>query len=105
MPKIVFKIYVAGFCKRNDDTIATYKEACTEAFGNQRYEVTVIDILEEPSLAEKKKILATPTIIRETPEPEKRIIGELRDIEKAKKAITFLTEDFKQQTNGKKQKP
>jgi circadian clock protein KaiB len=101
MRKIILKIYIAGFCKRNADTITTCREACEETLEQYPYELTVIDILEQPSIAEKKKILATPTIIRESPSPEKRIIGELRDIEKAKKAILFLIEDFKPEINGK----
>lgn len=101
MGKIIFKIYIAGLCKRNSDTITTFRQACTETLAGQAFDVMVIDIIEHPSAAEKKKILATPTIIRETPAPEKRIIGELREAEKAKKAIIFLTEDFKPQRHGK----
>ena len=42
----------------------------------------IIDVLERPQLAEEDKILATPTLIRESPTPPRRIIGDLSDPEK-----------------------
>lgn len=43
------------------------------------YEITVIDVLRQPALAEKEKILATPTLIKLSPLPSKRIIGDFSD--------------------------
>jgi circadian clock protein KaiB len=43
------------------------------------YEVEVIDVLEHPTLAEKEKILATPTLVKRLPEPVRKIIGDLSD--------------------------
>jgi circadian clock protein KaiB len=42
----------------------------------------VIDVLEQPELAEADKILATPTLIRILPPPLRRIIGDLSDTQK-----------------------
>jgi circadian clock protein KaiB len=50
-------------------------------------EAVVIDILREPSLANKARILATPTLICEHPTRAKRVIGDLGDIEKV---VEFL---------------
>jgi circadian clock protein KaiB len=46
-----------------------------------RYEMSVIDVLERPQLAEDEKILATPTVVKELPTPMRRIIGDLSDVE------------------------
>lgn len=46
------------------------------------YELEVIDILKHPQLAEEEKILATPALIKELPEPVRRIVGDLADREK-----------------------
>ena len=56
-----------------------------------------MDILEHPSEADRKKILATPTIIRERPFPEKRIIGDFRENSKSVQALDFLIEDLNNQ--------
>lgn len=42
----------------------------------------IIDVLEQPQLAEDEKILATPTLIKRLPPPLRRVIGDLSDKEK-----------------------
>lgn len=46
---------------------------------DQACEVEVIDVLEFPERAEEDRILATPTLIRESPLPRRRITGDLSD--------------------------
>ena len=46
------------------------------------YQIEVIDVLENPRLAEDQKILATPTLVKHLPEPVRKIIGDLSDREK-----------------------
>lgn len=47
-----------------------------------RYELQIIDVLENPQLAEDEKILATPTLIKQLPPPLRRVIGDLSDTDK-----------------------
>jgi len=42
-------------------------------------EITVVDVLEHPELAEREKILATPTLVKVAPPPLRRLIGDLSD--------------------------
>jgi len=44
-----------------------------------RYELEVVDVIAHPARAEKERILATPTIVRQLPPPARRIIGEIAD--------------------------
>ncbi|MGZ8995032.1 MAG: circadian clock KaiB family protein, partial [Rhodospirillales bacterium] len=39
------------------------------------YELSVIDVLERPQLAENEKILATPTLVKELPPPLRRVVA------------------------------
>jgi circadian clock protein KaiB len=94
MSKIIFKIYVAGLNVRNQELITTFSSVCSEKLKPPQYQVDVIDILKTPFEAEIKKVLATPTIIRERPYPEKRIIGDFRENTKAELALNFLTDDI-----------
>ena len=43
------------------------------------YEITIVDVLEQPAIAEEDKIMATPTLIKLTPYPSRRIVGDLSD--------------------------
>jgi circadian clock protein KaiB len=48
-----------------------------------RYKIEVIDLVKRPELAKAHQILAIPTLVRELPEPIKRVIGDLSDESKA----------------------
>ena len=41
----------------------------------------ILDVGEHPELAAVDRILATPTLVRESPEPLMRIIGDVSDLE------------------------
>ena len=57
------------------------KQICEEHLQG-RYEIEVIDLLENPQLAKGDQILALPTLVRRLPEPIKKIIGDLSNKER-----------------------
>jgi len=72
----MLRLYVTGETPRSKRAIENLKAICeTELKGE--YQLAVIDVLEQPQLAEDEKILATPTLIKEIPPPARRIIGDL----------------------------
>ena len=81
MVKINLKLYVTGKTSRSEYAIANLREICEKDLKGQ-YELTIIDVLEQPQLAEDDRILATPTLIKELPKPIRRIIGDLSETEK-----------------------
>lgn len=93
MSKLFFKIYIAGASARNQDCIASFRKACATTLPDGLYRIDVIDISSHPAEAEANKILATPTITREKPAPQRRTIGDFIENSKAVMALNFLTED------------
>ena len=89
MLKLRLKLYVTGAAQRSERAIANIRKICEAELGGE-FELNVIDVLEHPQLAEADKILATPTLIREFPRPNKRIVGDLSDTERV-----FLGLDLK----------
>ncbi len=81
--KFILKLYVTGNTTRAKRAIANLKNIC-ETYLVDNYEIYITDILEKPQVAEKEKILATPTLIKEYPPPLRRIIGDLSNEEKVK---------------------
>lgn len=77
----VLKLYVTGKTPRSERAIENLRRICVHEL-DERYEMVVIDILENPESAEEEKILATPTLIKALPPPLRRIIGDLTDKEK-----------------------
>ena len=77
--KYLLKLYVTGDTPRSDRAISNLKELCEENFPNN-YKIIIINVLKQPDIAEKEKIIVTPTLIKESPLPQVRIIGDLSDI-------------------------
>ena len=47
-----------------------------------RYVIEVIDLSKEPQLAQNDQIVALPTLVRKLPQPIKRLIGDLSNVER-----------------------
>lgn len=76
----VLRLYVAGNTARSEQAIADLKRMCEQELGGV-YRVEVTDVLEDPAAAEREKVLATPTVIKELPLPVRRVIGDLSQSE------------------------
>jgi circadian clock protein KaiB len=79
--KYVLKLYVVGSNAASEIALRNLKEIIARETESV-FELKVIDVIENPNLAEDDKILAIPTLIRKLPEPLKKIIGDLSDKEK-----------------------
>ena len=79
--KYVLRLYVTGITPRSTKAIANVKEICEE-YLKGRYELEVIDIYQQPKLAQGEQIIAAPTLIKKLPLPLRRLIGDMSDTEK-----------------------
>ena len=70
------RLYVAGQTPKSITALINLKKLC-EAHLAGRYQIEVIDLLENPKLAAGDQILAIPTLVRKLPAPVKKIIGDL----------------------------
>lgn len=75
--KIILHLYVAGRTPRAERAIATLRRICERELADYECDLEIVDVLAEPQQAEARKILATPTLIKEQPAPPRRIIGDL----------------------------
>jgi circadian clock protein KaiB len=75
------RLYVAGQTTKSLAAMANLKRVCEEHLAG-RYDIEVIDLLQNPRLAAGDQILAIPTLVRHLPAPLKRIIGDLSNTEK-----------------------
>ena len=77
----VLRLYVAGLNRISLRAIENLKKICEENLEG-RYELEVIDIYQQPVLAQGEQIIATPTLIKQLPLPLRRFIGDLSQTEK-----------------------
>ena len=72
------RLYTAGQTPKSLAAIRNLKKVCEEHLPG-RYEIEVIDLLQNPRLAKEHQIVAIPTLVRKLPDPLRRIIGDLSD--------------------------
>ena len=76
----VLRLYVAGQTPKSILAFKNLTQICEDHLQG-RYEIEMIDLLENPQLARGDQILAVPTLVRRLPEPIKKIIGDLSNTE------------------------
>jgi circadian clock protein KaiB len=75
------RLYVAGQTPKSVLAFKNLQQIC-EAHLLGRYEIEIIDLMENPQLARGDQILAVPTLVRRLPQPIKKIIGDLSNTER-----------------------
>jgi circadian clock protein KaiB len=81
MNRILLRLFVTGSSQRSSRAIEAVQSLCRNHLGNA-IEVEIIDVLEDPQKAEDDKILATPTLIRQSPGPRRRLVGDLSETDR-----------------------
>ncbi|HET9386127.1 MAG TPA: circadian clock KaiB family protein [Gemmatimonadales bacterium] len=76
------RLYVAGKTPKSLAAIANLQRLCDEHLAG-KYTIEVVDLIAHPHLAKGDEILAIPTLVRKLPEPIRRVIGDLSNIERA----------------------
>jgi len=72
---------VAGQTPKSLRAFSNLKVFCEEHLKG-RYQIEVIDLLEDPTMARGDQIVAVPTLVRELPQPVRKIIGDLSDTDR-----------------------
>lgn len=75
------RLYVAGQTTNSLRAFVNLKRICEEHLAG-RYQIEVIDLLENPPLAAGDEIVAVPTLVRRLPVPVRRIIGDLSNTDR-----------------------
>ncbi len=79
--KWILRLYVAGKTAKSVTAFANLKRICETHLKGQ-YQIEIVDLIENPSLAKEDQIVAIPTLVRRLPPPLKKIIGSLADEER-----------------------
>ncbi len=79
--RYLLRLYVAGQTPRCNYALSNLKKICEEHLAG-RYEIELVDLLENPRLAAGDQILAIPTLVRKLPPPVRKIIGDLSNTER-----------------------
>lgn len=78
--KYELTLFVARDSKHGDLALENLRRFCETNLTH--FEIQVVDVFQHPAYAEEADIVEIPTVIRESPLPRRRIVGDLTDHEK-----------------------
>jgi circadian clock protein KaiB len=73
---LVLKLYIHGDSPRSERAVRRLNQICATREGCR---VEIIDLSLHPEVARSERILATPSLVKVSPEPRRRIVGDLSD--------------------------
>jgi circadian clock protein KaiB len=97
------RLYVAGHSSKSATALANLKRICEQNLAG-KYQIEVVDLLQNPQLAKGDQIFAIPTLVRRLPPPLKKIIGDLSNTERVLVGLDLRETNSRQacrKTSGK----
>jgi circadian clock protein KaiB len=75
------RLYVAGKTAKSVAAFENLTRLCEEHLSG-KYKIEVVDLLVHPQLAKGDQIVAIPTLVRKLPQPIRKVIGDLSNVER-----------------------
>jgi circadian clock protein KaiB len=75
---LVLRLYVAGNAPNSLSAVANAKAICNAHFA-AAHELEIVDMLQHPRRALADGVIVTPTLLKLSPLPVQRVIGNLSD--------------------------
>jgi circadian clock protein KaiB len=79
-------LYITGSSPQSSKAVSNMKMIC-EKYLNGIYVLEIIDIHQQPQLAQTAQLIAVPTLIKTSPLPAKRLVGDMTDIDKVLRGL------------------
>src|ERR1700759_1940843 len=89
------RLFVTGASPNSTRAILNLKDIC-ETYLKENYELEIIDVYQQPLIAQNEQIIALPLLIKKAPGVERRLIGDMSDKERVLRGLEIA--DF---LNGK----
>jgi circadian clock protein KaiB len=71
-------VYVTDTSPKGQRAIENLRRVCEEHLAG-RYQIEIVDVLQNPRRAAADQILATPTVVRRLPAPIRKLVGDFSD--------------------------
>ena len=88
--KYILRLYVAGSTPQSGRAITNIKAIC-ETYLKDRYALTIVDLYEERARARQDQIMVAPTLVRQSPLPIRRLIGDLSQTDRVLAALDLAS--------------
>lgn len=78
LDKFVLRLYVTGLTSRSTRAIRIVRALCEEHLAG-KYDLEIVDVYQQPTRIQEDQIFAIPTLVKSSPFPLRRIIGDMSD--------------------------
>jgi circadian clock protein KaiB len=85
-PEFDLRLFITGATPNSVKAITNIRNIC-ESYLKDRYSLQIIDVYQNASVAQQEQIIALPLLIKKSPLPERKLIGDLSETEKVLKAL------------------
>jgi circadian clock protein KaiB len=86
-------LFVSGASASSAHAISNVRDIC-DAHLAGRYHLEIVDLHQEPELAEQHHVLATPTLIKDRPPPPRMVVGDMSDHPSVLVALDLRADDI-----------
>ncbi|MDO9375959.1 MAG: circadian clock KaiB family protein [Bacteroidota bacterium] len=83
------RLFVTGASPNSVRAISNIKNIC-ERHAQHKYSLEIIDIYQNAAIAEEEQLVALPLLIKKSPLPERRLIGDMSDNEKVLRGLGLI---------------
>lgn len=77
----VLRLFITGASPNSIRAVDNIKTFC-EKHLKDGYKLEIIDVHQQPAIAQTEQIIALPLLIKKGPAPERRLIGDMSDTRK-----------------------
>jgi circadian clock protein KaiB len=88
-PEYLLHLYITGATPNSTRAVLNIKEIC-ELHLKGRYELVIVDIYQQPELAQREDLIGVPTLIKRRPGLVRRLVGDLSDHDRVLKALGVI---------------
>lgn len=85
-PHYELRLYITGATHHSMLAVKNIKIIC-ETYLTGNYTLDIIDVYQQPELAGQMDIIAAPTLIKLSPQPQRKLIGDLTDTGKVLRVL------------------
>ena len=79
-------LFVTGASPNSSRAINNLKNIC-ETYLKDKYDLEIIDVYQQPLIAEQEQVIALPMLVKRSPSPLRRLIGDMSDTEKVLRGL------------------
>lgn len=85
-PEYLLHLFITGATPNSSRAVRNIKDIC-EQYLQGRYELLIVDVYQQPELAQQEDLIGVPTLVKRRPGLVRRLVGDLSDRERVLKAL------------------